>query len=254
MEGKIPMAARRHVTNKLRNAYQRASKTDRGRILDEVMATTGMGRSSALRMLTGPSLPNPADQVDKRRFRARGYSDQSRMLLEHVWALMGCPCGKYFTVMLPIWLPLLAEAGDLDRSFASSLAITELKAMSAATIDRYLAPARRGMQLRGIATTKPSPLLRNSIGLSKVGDTPPTCPGVIEADTVAHCGPTFVGEFARSLTMTCLATGWTENASIRNNASKWIVQAVADLEGMLPFPLRVFDSDYADLGIMPMSA
>jgi len=52
MEGKIPMAARRHVTNKLRTAYRQASKTDRGRILDEVMATTGMGRSTARRMLT----------------------------------------------------------------------------------------------------------------------------------------------------------------------------------------------------------
>ncbi|WP_218189322.1 integrase catalytic domain-containing protein, partial [Tersicoccus phoenicis] len=121
--------------------------------------------------------------------------------------------------------------------------IAELEAMSAATIDRYLAPARRSMQLRGISTTKPSPLLRNSIGLSKVGDEPATVPGVIEADTVAHCGPTFQGEFARTLTMTDLVTGWTENASIRNNAAKWIVQAVADLQGMFPFPLRVFDSD-----------
>jgi hypothetical protein len=66
---------------------------------------------------------------------------------------------------------------------------------------------------------------------------------VIEADTVAHCGPTFEGEFARTLTMTDLVTGWTENASIRNNASKWIVEAVDGLQGMFPFPMRVFDSD-----------
>jgi hypothetical protein len=145
--------------------------------------------------------------------------------------------------MLPIWLPLLTDAGDLDKPFVTSETIAELVAMSPATIDRYLAPARRSMQLRGISTTKPSPLLRNSIGLSKVGDEPATVPGVIEADTVAHCGPTFVGEFARTLTMTDLVTGWTENASIRNNASKWIVQAVADLQGMFPFPLVVFDSD-----------
>lgn len=243
MEGKIPMAARRHVTNKFRTAYRRASKTDRGRILDQVMETTGMGRSSARRMLTGPALSNPVEQVDKRRLRSRGYSDQSRLLLEHVWALMGCPCGKYFVAMLPIWLPLLTAAGDLEKPFAANETIAELETMSPATIDRYLAPARRGMQLRGISTTTPSPLLRNSIGLSKVGDEPVTVPGVIEADTVAHCGPTFAGEFARTLTMTDLATGWTENASIRNNASKWIVHAVSDLQGMFPFPLRVFDSD-----------
>ena len=156
---------------------------------------------------------------------------------------MGMPCGKYFVVMLPMWLPLLEQAGDLDHPFVSATAIEELESMSAATIDRYLAPARQSMQLRGISTTKPPPLLRNSIGLSKTGDEPPTVPGVIEADTVAHCGPSYVGEFARTLTMTDMVTGWTENTSIRNNASKWILEAVADLDGKFPFELRVFDSD-----------
>lgn len=243
MEGKIPMAARRHVTNKLRTAYRMASKTDKAGILDEVMATTGMGRSTARRMLSGPRLPNPGQQVDRRRLRPKEYSDNARALLEHVWALMGCPCGKYLTVMLELWLPLLQAAGDLNKPFATTQTITELEAMSAATIDRYLAPARHRMDLRGISTTKPTPLLRNSIGLSKVGDEPATTPGVIEADTVAHCGPTFQGEFARTLTMTDLVTGWTENASIRNNASTWIVQAVSDLQSMFPFDLTIFDSD-----------
>ncbi|MGO1538682.1 MAG: DDE-type integrase/transposase/recombinase [Leucobacter sp.] len=244
MEGKIPMAARRHVTNKLRTAYATASKKDRGRILDEIMSTTGMGRSSARRMLTGPALPDPAEQFDQRRLRPKQYTDESCNLLEHVWALMGMPCGKYVTVMLPMWLPLLQEAGDLDQPFATPATIAEIEAMSAATIDRYLAPTRESMQLRGISTTTPAPaLLRNSIGVSKTGDAPPTTPGVVEADTVAHCGPTFAGEFTRTLTMTDLVTGWTENASIRNNATKWIIGAVEELQHMFPFPLTVFDSD-----------
>lgn len=242
-EGKIPMAARRQVTNKLRSAYAKAGKGDKGRILDEVMATTGMGRSTARRMLSGPALPDPGEQFDGRRLRAKVYSDEARELLEHVWALMGAPCGKYLAVMLQMWLPLLQAAGDLDKPFATPATIAELHAMSPATIDRYLASARRRLQLRGITTTKPSPLLRNSIGLSKVGDDPPSAPGAIEADTVAHCGPSAKGEFARTLTMTDLVTGWTQNAAIRNNASKWIVAAVGDLQHQFPFPLRIFDSD-----------
>ena len=46
MEGKIPMVARRNVTNKLRNVYLRAPKRDKAKILDEVMLTTGMARST----------------------------------------------------------------------------------------------------------------------------------------------------------------------------------------------------------------
>ena len=161
------MVARRQVTNKLRTVYARASKRDKARILDEVMSTTGMGRSTARRMLTGQVLPDPAEQVDKRKLRPKEYSDDSWSLLEHVWALMGCPCGKYLVVMRGLWLPLLAEAKDLDKPFATAEAIAQLQAMSAATIDRYLAPARKLMQLRGISTTTPSPLLRNAIGLSR---------------------------------------------------------------------------------------
>jgi hypothetical protein len=239
---KIDMAARRQVTNKLRGAYRRASKGDRGRILDQVVVTTGVGRSTARRLLTGPELPDPAEQVDGRRLRPRRYSDDARALLEHVWVLMGLPCGKYLTVMLDLWLPLLL-AKDMDRPFATEHALAELRSMSAATIDRYLAPARKRMEVKGISTTKPSPPLRNSIQVRTCTDEAPDTPGVIQADTVAHCGPTLIGEFARTLTMTDIVTGWTENCSVRNNASKWIVAGVEQLQAMFPFDMVVFDSD-----------
>ena len=85
--------------------------------------------------------------------RPRGFSDDARALLEHVWALMGMPCGKYLVVM------------------------AELKAMSAATVDRYLKPARDAMRIKGISTTKPSPLLRNSITIRTCSDEAPETPG-----------------------------------------------------------------------------
>jgi predicted transposase YbfD/YdcC len=66
---------------------------------------------------------------------------------------------------------------------------------------------------------------------------------VIEADTVAHCGPTLIGEFARTLTMTDLVTGWTENASVRNNAMTWITAGIEELQAWFPFPMTTFDSD-----------
>ncbi|ORV27971.1 integrase [Mycobacterium intracellulare subsp. chimaera] len=208
-----------------------------------MVATTGMGRSTARRALTGPRLPDPAAQVDGRTLRSRAFSDDARALLAHVWALMGMPCGKYLVVMLELWLPLLAAAGDLDKPFATEAALVELAAMSAATVDRYLKPARDRMAIKGISTTKPSALLRNSITIRTCADEAPNTAGVIEADTVAHCGPTLVGEFVRTLTMTDVVTGWTENASIRNNASKWIMEGIEGLQQRFPFPMVIFDSD-----------
>ena len=114
---------------------------------------------------------------------------------------MGMPCGKYFVVMLPQWLPLLLEAGDLDHPFVTPEAIDEVRRTSAATVDRYLAPARAAFELRGRSATRPGLLLRNSITIRKAGDELEDVPGMLECDTVAHCGPTLQGEFARTLTM-----------------------------------------------------
>jgi hypothetical protein len=121
--------------------------------------------------------------------------------------------------------------------------VAQLKAMSAATVDRYLKPVRDRMRIKGISTTKPSPLLHNSIAIRTCADEAPKTPGVIEADTVAHCGPSLIGEFARTLTMTDLVIGWTENCSIRNNASKWILEGIEELAERFPFDLVIFDSD-----------
>ena len=78
--------------------------------------------------------------------------------------------------------------------------------MSAATVDRYLNRPGTGCD-QGISTTKPSALLRNSISIRTCANETPDRPGVIEADTVAHCGPTLIGEFARTLTMTDVVIG-----------------------------------------------
>jgi len=56
-----------------------------------VMSTSGMARSTARAMLPGQVSPDPAEQVDNRKLRTEEYGDDSRLLFEHVWALMGFP-------------------------------------------------------------------------------------------------------------------------------------------------------------------
>ena len=65
---------------------------------------------------------------------------------------------------------LLEASGELDDEPRYTPAVRdELVAMSAATIDRYLAPVRATEQLRGKSTTKAGPLLRSSIKIRKAG-------------------------------------------------------------------------------------
>ena len=116
-------------------------------------------------------------------------------------------------------------------------------AMSAASIDRYLAPAKATDRVRGVSTTNPSPLLRASITIRKAGDDVEAEPGFFEGDTVAHCGPTLKGEFARSVNLTDVHLGWVFTRSVRNNAEVHALGALKTGVAVIPFEVTGLDLD-----------
>lgn len=240
MEDRISMATKRQITLRFKDEYAKASKKDKGVILDRMCETLKIGRSTARRRLKEAGRAGEGREAP--RERPKRYSDRSRLLLEQVWLLMDLPCAKYMKEMLPQWIPTLLEAGEL-RGFDTAT-VDELLAMSAATMDRYLKPVRDAANPKGMASTRPAgELLRNSITIRKAGDELDGLPGNVEADTVAHCGPSLKGEFCRTLTVVDFATGWTENASARNNAYRNLSKAEAVIEERLPFAIRSYDND-----------
>ena len=119
----------------------------------------------------------------------------------------------------------------------------ELLAMSSATIDRYLRPAKARDQIKGKSTTKASPLLRSSVKIRKATDEGEAAPGFFEGDTVAHCGPTLKGEFARTLNLTDVHTGWVWTRTVRNNAHTHILTALKAAVQETPYEVTGLDFD-----------
>jgi hypothetical protein len=72
-------------------------------------------------------------------------------------------------------------------------------------------------------------------------DDPP--PGFVEADLVAHSGPLARGSFVQTLTMTDIATGWTECTPILVREQSLLTAVLGEVRNMLPFPLLGFDTD-----------
>lgn len=243
------MNSRADITTRYAKAYRAASKKDRGRLLDEVVAVTGWSRDNARRRLATAAKTESgqgrAVAVVARRRRANKYSYDALKVLQRVWAASGGQCGKYLAESMPLLLDSLEAHGELldgvDRY--SPVVRAELLAMSAATIDRYLAGARQGDKLRGIATTKPSPLLRSSITIRKAGDEVEAEPGFFEGDTVAHCGPTSKGEYARTVNLTCVHTGWVFTRAIRNNAHVHVLDVLEAAVDQIPFEVVGLDFD-----------
>ena len=143
-----------------------------------------------------------------------------------------------------IQLDGLERHGELvDGVGRYSMAVrAELLATSAASIDRYLRPAKATDQIRGVST-KPSPLLRSSITIGKAGDEVEAEPGFFEGDTVADCGPTLKGEFARTLNLTCVHTGWVFTRTMWNNANVHVLAALQAGVQEIPFTITGLDFD-----------
>lgn len=238
------MATRVEITARYARAYAKASKKERGGLLDEVVAVTGWSRDNARRRLARAAKPRPRG-VRTRKARGRKYSYDAMKVLQRVWALSGGACGKYLAVAMPTLVDALERHGELVHGKARySVAVREeLLAMSPATIDRYLAPARAKDPLRGISTTRPSPLLRSSITVRKAGDEVEDDPGFFEGDTVAHCGPTLRGEFCRTVNLTDMRTGWVATRSVRNNAHLNVLAALQYAVETIPFEVVGLDFD-----------
>lgn len=166
------MATRVEVTKKYAIAYAKASKKDKSRILDQLVELTGWNRDHARQQLTRRLSQAPGRAkatvavIDRRRTKPRKYSYDAVKILQRVWVIAGGMCGKYLAASMSSWLDAIEATdqgfGELAERYTPAVR-AELEAISAATIDRYLAPAKARDPLRGRSTTTPGSLLRNSI-------------------------------------------------------------------------------------------
>lgn len=243
------MRSRAEVTTKFATRYAKATKKERGQILDQVVEVTGWSRDNARRRLRAAASNRPGSGrvvvVRERSPRSPKYSYDALEVLQLVWAASGGQCGKYLAVSMCLLLDALERHGELvaGQGRYSPAVCEELLSMSAATIDRYLKTAKAKDQIGGISTTKRSALLRNSIKIRRSGDEVEAEPGFFEGDTVAHCGPTLKGEFARTFNLTDIHTGWVFTRSIRNNAHTHILSGLKSAVTEIPYAITGLDFD-----------
>lgn len=62
-------------------------------------------------------------------------------------------------------------------------------------------------------------------------------------DTVAHCGPSLTGEFARTLILTDVNTGWIHLEALRSNARVHMLKALERAITAIPYQVQGLDCD-----------
>jgi len=214
--------------------YQRASRVEKARILDECCQVCGYHRKHALRLLNGPL---PARHPKERRRRPVRYSAQAVSILTQVWEAAGYPWSVRLKALVPLWLPWMRQRFALTPPLEQ-----QLLTISPRQIDRRLQTQKRQLKRRLYGRTKPGTLLKHHIPL-KTDHWDVTAPGWTEIDLVSHSGACAEGEFGHSLTLTDIHTTWTESRAVLGKGAMGIEAALEDMRRGLPFALQGLDSD-----------
>ena len=244
---KLDLMTRKRIAKEISKRYKKASKKEKGRMLDEFCALTSYNRSYAAWVLRKGASPKREGKkargvpsTDGRRGRKPVYTAEVRRALVRVWAILDCPCGKRLVAALPDTVKALERFGEIKLKEGIR---KKLLLMSASTADRLLASERKKLELKSRSKTKPGSLLKHQIPVRTFSEWDEALVGFLEMDLVGHDGGNVSGDYCQSLDATDVKSGWTELRAVKNKAQIWTFEAIDDIREALPFPLLGLDSD-----------
>jgi hypothetical protein len=227
--------ARRALLRSLAPRYQQAPPVQKTLLLDSFVEWTGYSRKYAIELLNH----GEHDQQTIQRHRLPLYRPPVQQALFLAWKATHYVCAKRLLPSLPSLVMLLEEQGSLQLTEEER---RQLLAMSMSTAERYLRTQRKP-RLHGLSTTTPGPWCKAQVPVRTFSQWEENRPGFVEIDLVAHCGEHLDGSFLSTLTLTDLATGWTECIPLLSKSADAVLAALQQARTLFPFPLLGIDTD-----------
>lgn len=236
------MYTKHELAKEILGRYLKATKEEKGPILDEFCANTKYDRKYAITKLKDLQMtPHYKDSVAGKhtRNRERVYDRYVEEVVGQIYKALGGIGARRIHPLIRTVLEKGIKFGHIKTD-----AVTEMKvlAMSKSTLDRMVTRIRERNAIKGISTTRPGVLLKNEIPL-RVGVWEETDPGFFEIDCVAHCGDNAGGDFISTLNSTDIATQWFEAEPVLGKAQERILEGINEIKSRLPFGLTGIDSD-----------
>jgi site-specific recombinase XerD len=226
--------ARRVLLQQFAPAYHRALGSQKQQILEEFVTATGYVRKYAQWLL------NHTEEVFAPTIALRRrYGPEVEEALVLAWKTLNRICTKRLIPFLPSIVATLEEDGHLELNEEHRRL---LLSMSSATADRLL-QAHRYTHPHGHSTTKAGPLLKQQIPIRTFAQWDEAKPGFLEVDLVAHCGGRLQGGCLYTITLTDIASGWTECLPLLNRGREAVLTALQGARTLFPFPILGLDTD-----------
>jgi hypothetical protein len=153
------METRDEILRTMAGAYKKATRKEKGRMLDHVVEVTGYNRAYAshrlclygkrlfLRGVGGSQVILEAEREKPvKRSRRQGiYGPEVERELVKIWRIMDYPCGKRLAAELSWLVPKLEHHDEIVLAPGIR---EKLQVISAATIDRMLSGRKKRMRLK----------------------------------------------------------------------------------------------------------
>lgn len=231
----MSLSSRREYLSVMRSRYQTAkARVQKSQILDEVVIATGFNRKYAIRALCR----QPAARQPVRRRRPKDYLE-ALPAIQAVWEALDYPCAERLHPALLPTAELLHRHGELALT---SLVRNQLQNISRATLARRLAQWPAPKVSRAALRSRPAPGLHAAVPIGRYAWNE-TRPGALEIDLVEHNGGSSAGQFACTLDVVDVVTGWSARRAALGRGQAGIFAALQKIIERWPFPIWALHSD-----------
>lgn len=234
-EDEMNINERRKYVRLMKPRYQKASRKERGKLLSEMEEITGLHRKSVTRLLHAPSLARQKRQTP----RPRTYGKEVEAVIVRVWESLDYVCAERLT---PVLLATARHLAGFAEVRLTEPVEEQLAHISRATVSRLLRKhrsQRRRLPQRGAEranqATKGVPMGRIAWDIAE--------PGHCEVDLVHHSGESSSGEYAHTLQVVDVKTGWSERVAVMGRGQQAMEGGFRRILERIPFAIQELHPD-----------
>ena len=214
----------------MKRRYIKAGRKEQGQLLDEMEAITSLHRKSLIRLMN-----SSLERKPRSKERGETYGPEVDDTLRVIDESFDYICAERLTPNLTWMACYLDTHGELE---ATPSLLEQLEQISISTVGRRLSRIRQDqprLPRKGPRVsrklTQDIPMLRLPWNILE--------PGHFETDLVHHCGPSASGEYAYTLQMIDVATGWSERRAVLGRRYLVMEDAFRCILARLLFPMLV---------------
>lgn len=230
--------ARNQYMETLREKYGKASKKEKGRILDEYCRNTGQERKYVIKKFRYKAGLKPEGSQRKRR--KEYYDSAVRSVLAKVWIIFDYPCGQRLEPLLKDETKKLRDFGEVTCSDA---VLRKLQSITPSTIDAKLAHEKEMLRNKRKYASKKNFLISSKVPTKTSSEQNRGAPGTEQIDCVEHCGVSAAGDYVNTLSVVDIFSGWWEGEAIMGKGQERTLCAINGARKRSPFVWREIHPD-----------